>query len=954
MINRLSSWSIRTHMVILLCLLALPCMVLIVRSGMSERRQAIEEAKRERLRFVATVASEQQSLVAGAEQLARALALVPDVRTRDAEAARTLFSELLKANPQFSNISVADKTGVVWASAVPIRGTVNVADRRSFREAVRTGKFSSGEYSIGRLLKKPVINFGYPVKDKKGELLAVISIVFDLNQVEKMFEKLGPAPGTTFSMLDHQGTIIIRRPKDGFSSRLDGQRDISEMVFPTMNEGPDEGAFETMGNDGEPRFFVYRKIRLPQESKPYLYIRSSVPLASVISRANAAMLQNLAMLFVICGVGVALVWSIGKRVIVNPVLGLTKASEQLSAGAGAVKVSGAVTGGELGQLARAFDNMAEALTDRERALRESEERYRLLVETANEGIWSMDGDQVTTYVNQAMAAMLGCTPSEAIGKKIEDFSFPEDMAFLAARMSVRHSGGDEVYERRIRRADGSALWALVSAKALCGGEDKFAGSFAMFTDITGIKRSEEALRLSEERFRLSQAAASAGTWEWDLRTNENFWSDELWRLYGLEPHSCEASYESWLKTIHPDDREKSIAAVQKAAGGGEELNAEWRAVYPDGTVRWLMSRGGPLRDAAGRVIRFVGIVIDITARRVAEEALRTSEQRFRDVSEAAGEFIFEVDAEGHLTFISDRVQDVLEYAPKEIAGKMFFDLLPEADTSRIKSLFGEHIRARSAVRDLEHQALTRSGGTIWLNIATVPIFDDKGNFLGFRGAAMNVTARKEAEKNIRSSLKEKEVLLKEIHHRVKNNLQVISSLLRMQSQYVHDPGDADSFRASIDRIKSMALIHDKLYRSGTLASIALPDYVNDLVSGLHSTYSLETPVEMEIHVGPPFLGIDDAVPVGLILNELISNSLKHAFPGQDSGMISIHIEENGENRITLIISDNGVGIPADLDFTNTPSLGMQLVVTLVEQLDGTIELNRDRGTKFTITFTAGG
>ncbi len=212
-----------------------------------------------------------------------------------------------------------------------------------------------------------------------------------------------------------------------------------------------------------------------------------------------------------------------------------------------------------------------------------------------------------------------------------------------------------------------------------------------------------------------------------------------------------------------------------------------------------------------------------------------------------------------------------------------------------------------------------------------------------------IAERKRAEENLRSLLSEREVLLREVHHRVKNNLQVISSLLNMQSRYLMDPMAKDIFEASVNRIQSMARIHEKLYRSESLARIDLAGYIRDLASGLVRTCSAGGEVALSIDIDDISLGIDSSIHLGLLVNELVANVLKHAFPEDGTGKVGISLKK-AEDHFLLTISDDGMGFPENVDFRNTESLGMQLVVTLVEQLKGDIELVRGKGTTFRITF----
>jgi two-component sensor histidine kinase len=216
---------------------------------------------------------------------------------------------------------------------------------------------------------------------------------------------------------------------------------------------------------------------------------------------------------------------------------------------------------------------------------------------------------------------------------------------------------------------------------------------------------------------------------------------------------------------------------------------------------------------------------------------------------------------------------------------------------------------------------------------------------------IEIEERERAEQQIRVSLKEKEMLLQEIHHRVKNNLQVISSLLNLQAGYIESEEIQAVFRDSQNRVRSMALVHEKLYRSTDLARVDLAEYIRNLATFLFGSYQAAAGrIALEVQADKVLLGIDAAVPCGLILNELISNTLKHAFPDGRSGQIWVELGQDDNRQVTLVVADNGIGLPPDFDILETDSLGMQLVDTLIEQLDGTLEIQSQAGTQFTITF----
>ena len=213
--------------------------------------------------------------------------------------------------------------------------------------------------------------------------------------------------------------------------------------------------------------------------------------------------------------------------------------------------------------------------------------------------------------------------------------------------------------------------------------------------------------------------------------------------------------------------------------------------------------------------------------------------------------------------------------------------------------------------------------------------------------------RKRTREQITAALREKEILLRELQHRVKNNLRLISTLLRLQSGYIKDKEVLAMFEESQNRIKSMALVHDKLYQFKDLGKIDIAHYIQELVTDLADSHGVEPDgIKLKINVHEVLLGIDTAIPCGLIINELVSNALKHAFPDGREGEIRIDfLRSVNNNTFTLIIKDNGIGFPKDVDFRNTETMGLQLVNTLVKQLNGTIELDRSGGTKFQITFT---
>jgi two-component sensor histidine kinase len=242
---------------------------------------------------------------------------------------------------------------------------------------------------------------------------------------------------------------------------------------------------------------------------------------------------------------------------------------------------------------------------------------------------------------------------------------------------------------------------------------------------------------------------------------------------------------------------------------------------------------------------------------------------------------------------------------------------------------------------------TKSGETRWAIISAGLIeFKGKPTVIG---TLIDVTDARQAEEKVRSSLAEKETLLKEIHHRVKNNLQIISTLLELQSDYITDENSLKFFRESQNRIQSMALVHEKLYQSKDFSLIDFQGYIESLTKHLYRSYIADPEqVSLSVKAGNVTLGIDEAIPCGLIINELVSNSLKYAFPKGRHGEITIRFQAEDPDWLVITVADTGIGLPDDLDFTHTETLGLQLVNMLVKQLKGVITLRNDHGATFVI------
>jgi PAS domain S-box-containing protein len=401
--------------------------------------------------------------------------------------------------------------------------------------------------------------------------------------------------------------------------------------------------------------------------------------------------------------------------------------------------------------------------------------------------------------------------------------------------------------------------------------------------------------------------------------------------------------------IQPNGKSSSAIAMERLnlALAGEHQRFEWMQRTLSGQE--FDAEVSLIRIQIDGTVAVQAIFRDITEKKKAEEALRQSEEKYRILSEASPNAIYIIDQNAKVVYANTYALRMLGKTIQEVKGQSLMEVFPTENAEmQIQIIVGVFQHGNDIRRD-DH-VIAVDGSDKWLSSIYTPLKDDTGHVTAVLCASYDITDRKQMETQVATSLREKEYLLKEIHHRVKNNLQVISSLLSMQADKATDKNVIESLTDSQNRVKSIALVHEKLYQSKSLDQIEYGDYLNKFAMHLFDTYNVDqSRISCTIHAENIFVDINQAVPCSLIINELLTNSLKYAFPGGTKGAITIDFVTDAKNYM-LTYHDTGIGIPDSVTFERSESLGMKLIYGLTQQLNGTVTLQRNAGTTFIVTF----
>jgi PAS domain S-box-containing protein len=607
----------------------------------------------------------------------------------------------------------------------------------------------------------------------------------------------------------------------------------------------------------------------------------------------------------------------------------------------------------------AFQVISHDITERkknEEVIKKSESYYRTIFENTGTATLILNDDAIISLVNTEFEKLSGYSKEEIENKKSWiDIVAEENRETVKNYHELRGISPEKTpnnYEIKLMNKQGQIRDIYVNIALIPYSTDRLIS----FLDITAKKKSKIELQESKTKLKIAMDMAKLVYWEYDVKVDMYTFDDQFYALYGTnvkKEGKTQMSSNEYAEKFIPIEESSIVGIELQKALETDDPNyfgqVEHTIKKADNEKRFITVHYWIIKDNDGNTIKVCGVNQDITERKNVEIALKESEKKYRDLAELLPQPVFESDLKGNITFINRVGLPIFGYSQEDLDnGLNIIQIIAPQDRERA-------IENNQKILNMEKLTFgeftaTKKDGTFFPVIVHSNPIIQENKIIGLRGVVVDITELKNAENKIKASLKDKEVLLKEVHHRVKNNMQIISSLLNLQIQYVDDEGAVNVLKESQNRVKSMAMIHEKLYMSNDLTKINFVDYIESLVSNLFYSYNINNGhIKPVLEIDEINLNMETAVPCGLIISELVSNSLKYAFPNRKQGEIAVSLKSE-DNFYKLIVRDNGIGLPEDIELDNAKTLGLKLVNILTGQIDGEIEINKESGTEFTITF----
>ena len=997
--NALFRMPIRFQLIMIVAIVALPAAGIIIYSGVQQKNRAIREAKMDTQRLVDRIASEQRILTSSARQLIVSLSQMREVKEIDAAKMDLFLSEILKLHPNFSNLFIADSKGTIWSSAVPFSHEIQIDDRRFFRNALASRQLSSGEFQVGRVIGRPTLNFGYPYKNSRGEIVGVICAGIALEEYGILLEKTQLSDNADMVLLDHNGVTLF----SSNSPRANVGKPFDPFLFTKMQQGADSATLTDLGSDGglrrQYRFVSYQKLRLEGEQTPYMYVRVGIPVESVLLQAKREIVRSLSLFAFTLASALFIAWFVGRRSIADRIALLECASQSLAGGDFQVRVSEQIQGGELGRLGELFDSMARQLASREESLANSQRFLNTVIDTEPDCVKMLDADGRVLMMNRAGLEIMEVDSLEEIkGQSI----FPRISAeyresFIKLTRDV-FQGISGRLEYKVVSLNGRHVWLGTHAVPFRNDLGEIVSLLGITRDITARREAEQALRRSEADLKKAQAIAKIGSWTC-VKPDSVTWSEEMYRTFGVSPESFTPTKESFANLVHPDDRPAVQAWISSGAGDENPGDLEFRVVWPDGTMHYVNGRSELVRDGEGGHTFLTGTAQDITERKLAEQALAKSEAAFRATFEQAAVGMARVAPDSHWLQVNQRLCDLVGYTEDELLTMRYQDVTHpddlEGDLRYGRALLAGDINTCS----IEKRYIRKDRSVIWVNLTLGLVRDPAGAPAYFISVVEDITKRKLAE----NALAEKQRLLAELNLSLAKRVTDAVAELRQKDQVLISQGRQAALGEMIGNIahqwrqplNTLGLIvqelkmtygRDQSYEESLVANVGkamdliqhmsrtIDDFSNyfkpdkekvlfNVYNAINRTLALIEPSLAALDINVEVVGNTATFIDGyaneysqVLLNILLN--CRDAFEGSSAEqrrVIEITVSEENQKSV-VTVSDNAGGIPEgildkifDPYFTTKgpdkgTGIGLYMAKTIIEKnMSGTLSVQNTAG-----------
>mgnify|MGYP006277761297 CR=1 FL=1 len=585
------------------------------------------------------------------------------------------------------------------------------------------------------------------------------------------------------------------------------------------------------------------------------------------------------------------------------------------------------------------------ITEREnvkKELAENEELMKSIFNIADVGICVTDHTGRFVKVNEGYCNIYGYEEEELIGEHFTKVVAPEEREQLARMHDDFIAGKEEIPDEfKVQRKNGQIIDVHVTA-SLLDREDHKNFKVTTVRDVTERKRSRNLLEQTQQ-------AVKVGGWEYDVIRNELTWTDEIYEIFEVDDE-FELNTENAISLYQGEHQAVIRGAFYKAINDGEPYDLELMINTARDHYRWVRTTCKPIR-IHGKTIKLFGTLQDITARKKADEEIK----KLSRVASRTQNGVVIMDASRRIDWVNNGFEMITGSKLEAVRG---------ADITKVLSeYYSESNQVDQLVKNLEQKEnfsmelviSDNADNKVWLKLNGTTIFNDEGEPASQILILTDVTELKEAQQKLRKNVEEKEVMLNEIHHRVKNNLAVITSLLDLHADNIEDEEVRALLYDSETRIRSIAMVHEKLYRSDTFADIRFDEYLMDFLANINRSYpGPVSDIEYEFSMEEVRLTMTQAIPCGLIINELVTNAYKHAFEGvEDENKIIYLTLKEEDDEIELVFADNGRGWPEEFDFEGSSTLGLSLIKSLVDQLRGDMNIWNEGGACFSLSFERG-